>query len=242
MKLLLVFTLTTSLIFAQKPTKELRLKTYYYEGVESGLYVLNIPSNTNLQNPNLSQFRGYAYNKTDTYFSFAIQFNEIESYNFHELEIKKLNFAKRNHLIKSDSLANVIRDKDIALEASLSYEYNNRILKNTKKVNFYIGIGVNPYLSKRRDLSFISTDFDYSISQMGISLSIIPRAQLLLTNKVALEFKLQPDFFSFEKKTTITEDPLLLLERRRLSYNDISFIGSGERFYSRTSLGISYKL
>lgn len=172
------------------------------------------------------------FTESDTYLSFGISLKSLKN-NFHEIELRRLNINSSSDFNIDQSMVSLI----------LNYEYNVRFFKNSKKINYYLGVGGSPYLSLERSNPRISTVFPSSTAERGLMVSVIPRLQFRLNKKIGFEIKSSIGLVSFDSYTINVENPTVPVANRKFSNSYFSSaFGAFSQSSSRMSFGINYKI
>ena len=244
LKALMGLIILTGSIVAQDSTRVVKLKTFWNLDAETNSFFQNSKVYSFLHSKYIDVEEYNRFNKGDSYLSFAVEINSKNSDNFHELELKKIRISSRDNKISytTDSVNYIYKgEEQVNLEASFNYEYNFQVLKKSKKISYYVGVGANPYVISYQFYPELSTDFPYSVTQLGVGLSVAPRMKFRLNKKIGFEMKMQAEMLNFENIITKNEAPLLTFFERKRSDSYLSAFGNG-RVYSRMSFGINYKI
>lgn len=172
------------------------------------------------------------FTESDSYLSFGVSLKSLKN-NFHEIELRRLNLSSSSDFNSSQSLVSLV----------LNYEYNVRFFKKSKKINYYLGIGVSPYASMKRYDPLTSTDFPSFTAERGFVVSLVPRLQFRLNKKIGFEIKSSIGLVSFNSYTFNLDNPTVPVANRKFSNS--YFSSAFEAFYqsnSRMSFGINYKI
>jgi len=156
------------------------------------------------------------------YFSPAVAFKTANG-NYHEFELSKLQFNRRDELTLLDPNSTfpqvVDGERTTNLFIAMRYEYDLSLFKQreNKKLSTSIGFGARPYYSNSVFNPRLSNEILSSESIVGSLFSITPHLKCQLGERWFLDLNIPINFAGVKLSSVRVEDPTIPVAQRSIS-------------------------
>lgn len=210
---------------------------------QSGLS-FKIYQNTDIFQTRLTDYRfGNVATENNINFSrISLAFDLITKKGFaHEVEILIPEFSKPIEKLQFPIQYTFRKEGKLEGEAysySLRYEINKLLADKSERIDFLLGLGINPYYVKLESIPNSPNAYYSSLVLYGFALNVTPRFYYKLNRLFTIELNAPIRIYNFQREKNRIDDPLLPLRQQRINQIDHLFF---EPAYT-IRLGLRYSL
>ncbi len=160
-------------------------------------------------------------NSNGLWFSPALTFS-LKNKDFIEIELSRLNFSKNKikNTVTNDTTGNtysVYGNTELDFSLHIRTEYQLVLFKNKdwQKLSAIAGLSLTPYVNRTIIQPVVSNSFRQSQTNVGASISLIPRLKYKLNEKWFIDLNTPVIIGTFDNHSKRTENPTTPINQRR---------------------------
>ncbi len=194
--------------------------TYCYSQKKFGI---KIYQNTDMFNAEYNDWRNKPLTRDD-YVNFnrlSLAVNIISKNTFaHEIEFLIPEISKSTNNIQFPMKYEF--EKDITFDSkasvySMRYELSKALLRQSKRFNCTLGLGINPYYVHIEYIPNVATSYYHSDKLYGAVINIIPRMNYKINNRFSMDLNLPLRIFDLREETVRTRNPSIPIRQQTIN-------------------------